>query len=570
MLRFATASRVAGRLAAWLCVCTCLVAGPPVRVLAQQSEFRAFWVDAYHPGFKSAGEVSTLIQHVRSANCNAVIVEVRKRGDAYYTPDTTYADFEPQATDTAPANFDSLAELIGQAHDTTGGKRRIEVHAWLVTWPIWGSNTSVPASPQHPFNRHPEWLTRNDAGATWNGSQYCFDPGHPGAAAHTFRIAMNLVTNYNLDGINFDYVRYAGDTWGYNPVAVSRYRARFGGTGAPAASDPAWCQFRRDQITAFVRKVYLHTLAYRPAVKVSADTITWAPGPASLADWRNTAAHKDVLQDWRAWMEEGILDLNIPMTYFDQSGAYAQDWTNWCHFIRDYQYNRHAVIGPGVYLNATADAITQIRYTRAASPSGHSARGVCAYSYAVPDKTPTPFGAFAAYLTNSPNRYDPLSPAVFAEAASVPTMPWKTAPATGHLMGIVSAGNAAAPLDGAVVSLAGPVSRVQTNDGSGFYGFVDLPPGSYRVRASMPGIGSSTNTITISAGTVHTSNLIVSTNSTPPRVSGLLSTNISDAFATILWGPEESADSVVENGLNAGRGIPSPTPRFGSRTPSPC
>jgi hypothetical protein len=127
-------------------------------------------------------------------------------------------------------------------------------------------------------------------------------------------------------------------------------------------------------------------------------------------------------------------------------------------------------------------------------------------------------------------------------------------------MGIVSAGNAAAPLDGAVVSLAGPVSRVQTNDGSGFYGFVDLPPGSYRVRASTPGIGSATNTITISVGTVHTSNLIVSTNSTPPGVSGLLSTNISDAFAPIFWGTEESADSVVDNGLNAGHGNSVTTP----------
>ena len=49
-----------------------------------RSEFRAFWIDAYHPGIKSPVEIDQLIRDVRVARANAVLVQVRRRGDAYY------------------------------------------------------------------------------------------------------------------------------------------------------------------------------------------------------------------------------------------------------------------------------------------------------------------------------------------------------------------------------------------------------------------------------------------------------------------------------------------------------
>ncbi len=45
---------------------------------------RAFWVDAFHPGFISGAQVTRLIADTRAGNCSAVLVEVRRRGDAYY------------------------------------------------------------------------------------------------------------------------------------------------------------------------------------------------------------------------------------------------------------------------------------------------------------------------------------------------------------------------------------------------------------------------------------------------------------------------------------------------------
>lgn len=522
---------------------------------AQTNEYRAYWVDAFGAGFRSAAEVTTLVNDLRSGRFNAVFVEVRKRGDAYYTPNLSYPDYEPRASDMA-AGFDSLADLLAKAHDTSGGKARIEVHAWLVTYPIWNS-TNAPASAQHPFNRHPEWLSRTDTGTQFDGNYY-LDPGHPGVQRHTAFLALDLLTRYDLDGINFDYIRYMGREWGYNSNAIARFNARYGRTGNPSQTDATWLQFRRDQITALLRKVWLQARATKPAVKISADTITWAPAPTSLATWlSSSAAYTSVLQDWRGWLEEGILDLNVPMAYFDQAGSYTRDWTNWCHFARDYQYQRHALIGPGAYLNWASNTITQLRYARAASPAGNTARGVSAYSYRVPFKesfSSVPRATFhAALTTNGPSTLDPLAPGVFSQPATIPTMPWKTSPTTGHLLGTLYGGSTNNPLDGARIVVAGPVSRAQNSDATGFYGFVDLPPGTYQLTATLAGQGVATGTVTINVGAVAARDLILSTappnDGTPPVLSGIAVSNVGPYAATMVWTTDEPADSVVEYGL---------------------
>lgn len=184
--------------------------------LLPAAEFRGLWVDAYHAGFRSAAEVDQLIADARSANFNALIVQVRRRGNAFYQ-----SQFEPKANDITPADFDPLADLITKAHDTSEGPR-LEIHAWMVTYPIWDRRGGKPRERDHPYTLHPEWLTQDVDGQTWNSSGYVFDPGHPEVQQHTFNVAMDIISNYDVDGLNFDYVRYDGLSWGYNEVAVGR------------------------------------------------------------------------------------------------------------------------------------------------------------------------------------------------------------------------------------------------------------------------------------------------------------------------------------------------------------
>ena len=83
-----------------------------LRTSADESEFRGFWADAFHPGFTNSADVSKFISDVRSANANAVVVEVRKRGDAYYN-----SNYEPKAAGIDP-KYHPLADLITKGHNT--------------------------------------------------------------------------------------------------------------------------------------------------------------------------------------------------------------------------------------------------------------------------------------------------------------------------------------------------------------------------------------------------------------------------------------------------------------------
>jgi uncharacterized lipoprotein YddW (UPF0748 family) len=132
-------------------------------VAQTQPEYRGYWVDAFHAGFKSSAEVDQLLQNVRASNMNTVVVQMRKRGDTYFP-----SNCDPWATD-ANQSFDALDYLIQQAHN---GTPRVEVHVWLCTFPIWSSQYTAPTQTNHAYNLHPNWLMQDINGAKWDGDNY--------------------------------------------------------------------------------------------------------------------------------------------------------------------------------------------------------------------------------------------------------------------------------------------------------------------------------------------------------------------------------------------------------------
>lgn len=480
---------------------------------AQLSEFRGFWVDSWSSDLWTSQGISQVVGDIRAGNMNAVIPQIRRRGDALYN-----SNFEPKCHNISGA-FDPLADLIVRAHNTNNGPR-VEVHAWVVTYHVWTASATYPLPPQasHVVNLHPDWLLKNKAGETLIDSQYTLDPGHPAVQEHTFNVCMDLIRNYDIDGLNFDYIRYSGTDEGYNDVSVARFKRLYKRTSTPAPEDTQWKQFRREQITALLRKVYLHAIDEKPWIKISCDTITWSPAPTSLASWySSSAAWNNVLQDWRGWMQEGIMDMSIPMNYFrHEVSSYATAYTNWSNFAKNNRYDRHTVIGPGIYLNSIADGILQMRQTRQATSSGLSANGVVGYSYRVTNEEGLPRADFLNALV-SKTSHDPQSVPIFAEPVSVPEMTWKTQPTKGHIKGFVRGG--ATALDGAIMALSGPASRAQTNDATGFYGFANLAPGTYTVRASFPEYSPMTNIVEVVAGKVST--LDFAMQQPPPMFQGV-------------------------------------------------
>jgi hypothetical protein len=273
-------------------------------------------------------------------------------------------------------------------------------------------------------------------------------------------------------------------------VAVERFNRLAGRDGQPAPGDPAWLEFRRDQVTALVRKVYLNTWAARPGCRVSAATITFAspPADAGAAAFANTDAYARVLQDWRGWMREGIIDLNIPMNYRDQASL-GGDFLTWTRRVADMQFGRQAAVGVGSFLNTTAATIAQFRATRDPGPTGKAPAGAVGYSYAVPNDDGVSRTQFLDALT-SPSAFDPVTPPLFESASPTPEMPWKSDTSLGHLMGTVRDEATDGPLDGAsvVVAREGVEVRALTTDATGFYGAVGLPVGTYTLTVTAEGL----------------------------------------------------------------------------------
>lgn len=483
--------RVRHQALAGFLACLAFLLSQPGRIWG--GELQAVWADAFHPGYLNQAEAARLIADVRAAHCPTVLLEVRKRGLAYY--DSRY---EPKARELQPG-FDPLATVLALARNTNTGPR-VEVHAWIIPYVVFGNDDALPLPTNHPFVLHPDWVCLNSRGANHDGRLYAFDPGHPEVQQHVFNIAMEIVSRYDVDGLNLDWLRYPGKDWGYNPVAVARFNQRFGKTGQPSSTDTNWCQFRRDQITALLRKIYLSAIAIKPNLKISAATIAWPPVPTDTKDWVNqSAAYSHVFQDWRGWMEEGILDMNLPMLYLSQQQPRNQElYAQWVKFAVAHRYDRHVVISPAAYLNTIPDTLDQIRIART-----NGADGVCLYSYASYAKGEASRDTFTAALIQ-PGGYNKDLPPVFAKPVTSPEMPWKTKPTKGHLKGFIYGGGSTNALDGATVTLSGPVQRKQTSDATGFYGFVDLAPGNYLLEVAFDKYAKATNVCAVSIGKVAT------------------------------------------------------------------
>ncbi len=531
-----------------------LVVGPCFAYQPGDPEFRGFWVDAWGAGAMNQPQVETLLGRpgtsikgqIREANCNAVVLQVRRNCDANYPSSMG----EPYMSGLTPSNFNALQAVINAAHDTTGGKQRVEVHAWMVTFRtsggvVCGRHDDPPTGSLTNLDNY--WLTRTDSGTETDDR--AFDPGHPLAAEYTVNVAMDIVNNFDVDGIHFDYIRFTGGNQGYNPTSIARYNARYGLTGQPHPTDDQFDQWRRDQITNLVRKVYAKVQASKPHVKVSGSFVTWNPSPSAStrSAFMNTRPYGNrsdgVFSDWDAWMQEGIVDMAIPMTYYNYASL-PSDWTRWMNFQKDRKANRHVYVGPGIYLNSLSNAILEIQQTRDTSPAGNKAEGFCGYSYRVP------------YSGGSWTNFSPqLVSQVTSTPATIPVMPWKTSPTKGHISGTVTYTDGSWA-DGAIVTLTGPETRSMYVDGTGFYAFIDITPGTYTVTARKTGYADAVGVVNVAIGSV-TGNVYIKDlqlGGTTELIISDVQSSVTNTTATITWLTNLPATTQVEYGLTSSYG----------------
>ncbi|MFN2407853.1 MAG: family 10 glycosylhydrolase [Pyrinomonadaceae bacterium] len=519
-------------------LCSLLILGSSITNGQVRTEYRAFWVDTFNTNLNNHNDVVTVVNNAKAAKANALFVQVRRRGDSWYLN-----SLEPLG-DRVPIQpgFDPLQDIINVAH-----AEGIEVHAFVIMNAIWGRapNLFPPENPNHVFNLHGgynaatntiipgpnNWLTRTLLPDTTPastaiafqghrfGNDFWVDFGHPDAAAYTVNVVKHLVQHYDIDGLHLDRIRYpdisisgqtpsTGTNIGYNPTNVERFQRHFNlpvGGPPPAPNNPQWNQWRRDQITNVVRRVYLETLAIKPQLKISAALIAFGGIGATESSWNSAEAFWRVYQDWRAWTEEGIIDIAMPMAYkAEHTATIRPQYDQWDAWLRNHLYNRAGITGQGSLVNAVEGTLRQTRRTLTPSSGPTNLSGIIFFSMATsdvavasnpfaipPGATPDrPFAEFASGLTTGKSvnglvRYEPegLTP-IFNDPALIPTFSWKLAPTRGHVKGEARRADGTT-LDTAAVTIENLETQSAKNantDGGGFFGAVDLQPGPYRAQ----------------------------------------------------------------------------------------
>lgn len=433
-----------------------------------RDEYRMLWVDIFHEGFRTPQEIDTMLQVARAANYNAIIVQTRKACDAYYN-----SGVEPKNS-AIDKGFDPLAYTIRRAHECRRGERPIEVHAWMVAYRCRIPGDDMWRNPRHVFQRHPEWLSQKFDGSKEsrgeNAGRYYLDPGVPQVIDYNLEVVRDLLSRYEVDGICYDYIRYPecegkANQWGYNPIAIARFNALYGRSGKPAPDDPDWCEFRRQQVSDLIRKVYAHVRKWRPAVKVSAAAIAW--GSISKG-YEYTDAYSTIFQDWAGMARSGFLDIMIPMNYKRENVAeQAADHRRWAQFLGYWaqQTGRFGVnTVDGEDLNDLNGIVSQMSATR--KMQGMSGLATYCYAQTRRESKSIPDATF----------FDTIRRKFYDSPACVPEATWITRPREGMVKGIVTRGGR--PWDNAVVRIG---NRETRTDGTGFYAIARMRPGSCNV-----------------------------------------------------------------------------------------
>lgn len=305
-------------------------------------EFRAFW--EHHATGPYPGNWAAAVDAMATNQFNAIFPNMLWGGLAHYN-----SAYLPHSQEFSLYG-DQVAACVDAAH-----ARGLQVHVWKVNWNLLGAPQSFIDSLR-AANR--TQVSRTGAPIDW----LC--PSHPDNLALETNSMLELVRNYQIDGIHFDYIRYPDGDYCYCSGCAARFQSQSGRivTNWPAdvlaagSLRNAFLDWRRAQITRLVQTVYVQTKALKPSVKVSAAVFADAP-----------SAYDNVGQDWRNWITNGIVDFLCPMDYTTE----LHSFTNLVAQQLSYAAGRVPVYpGIGAFVLETDAALAQLQATRDANTHG--------------------------------------------------------------------------------------------------------------------------------------------------------------------------------------------------------
>lgn len=369
-------------------------------------------------------ELTDIFDKMVAGNMNACCMQVRSLCDAMYQ--SSYEPWSAALTGTRGKDpgYDPLAFAIEEAH-----KRGLELHVWVNPFRVTSSGTI--ATSDKVWQNASDWIIKYDNGS-FKGQ--IIDPGFPEARAYVIKVLMEIVNNYDVDGILMDDYFYPyGGTTTEDSNSKSKYKpSNVVDVNQDGDTDDDW---RRANVDSCMKMLYDQLQAVKPWVRfgmgpfgiwttqkkaAQAYGLTLPSGITGLDDYDVQACNTV------EWVKQGWVDYINPQLYWSTDYA-GQDYDVLCewwakdvcehfsnqlpngkkvHFFSS-QAAYHAYDDYKGYDDGVAEIQKQIDANRANLSSGY---------------TGSVFYNTTAYC----KMYDQLAASHFQEKALPPAMDWKS------------------------------------------------------------------------------------------------------------------------------------------------
>jgi uncharacterized lipoprotein YddW (UPF0748 family) len=190
---------------------------------------------------------------------------------------------------------DILADLAAQAH-----------RQGLLVIPWFEFGFMAPPTSELALN-HPDWLTQQRDGSQTSiavaGEVAWLNPFHPEVQQFITDLVLEVLSQYDVDGVQFDDHTSLPNAFGYDSYTLALYKQETKKDAPPNPEDPEWVRWRADKITAFMTQL-------NKAVKQRKPNAIFSVSPNPYI-----TAYNGYLQDWLAWVRQNIVDELIVQVY---------------------------------------------------------------------------------------------------------------------------------------------------------------------------------------------------------------------------------------------------------------
>ncbi|RAK09419.1 uncharacterized lipoprotein YddW (UPF0748 family) [Halanaerobium saccharolyticum] len=319
---------------------------------SKPAQMRGFWLDSgtYAKMGGRAG-VQNFLDRAAASEFNVIFPETFYKGlsiipdNNLFTQDPRFSSWEG----------DPLEILVEEAK-----KRNMEVHPW-----VWVFNENTSGKPGRILTENPDWANKNRKGeiVSYHNSSW-LSPARNDVKNFLQRRYIYLVQNYDLDGINLDYIRFPEEyrgSFGYDQATVDKFKEEYNldpfEIESGSSNFALWNKYRENLITEMVKETSEKLKEIDPELLISADVI---PG-------REEARFR-ALQNWSLWLENGYLDFVLPMTYTENLFSELSSWIK-----EDRQLiSKPLYAGISVFKLTSDQVIQQIEEINQINPNGLS------------------------------------------------------------------------------------------------------------------------------------------------------------------------------------------------------